>query len=160
PAILMGIGFPLACRIVSESPETLGGTVGAAYAMNTAGSVLGPLLTGFLLIPWLGTEGTLKVAATARVLTRLRLVMLGRRRNGPGRARLPVVVTTLLALLLVDVSRTELLLRWFNPRRDPVVYFWEGASGSLLATRLGDGIHLVIGGSVGAGSTTPYQRTD
>src|SRR5262249_51603370 len=24
PAILMGIGFPLACRIVSESPETLG----------------------------------------------------------------------------------------------------------------------------------------
>jgi spermidine synthase len=160
PAVLMGISFPLACRIVSGSPQTLGGTVGAAYAINTAGAVLGPLFTGFLFIPLVGTEGTLKVAASAGVLTGLALIMLGPGRSGLGRVRLPLVGATLLALALVDVSSTQLLLRWFNPRRDPVVYFWEGASGSLLATRLGDGIHLVIGGSVGAGSTPPYQRTD
>ncbi|MFH1690605.1 MAG: fused MFS/spermidine synthase [Candidatus Eisenbacteria bacterium] len=41
----------------------LGGRIGAVYAANTAGAVLGSLLAGFVLIPAVGTKGTVLISA-------------------------------------------------------------------------------------------------
>lgn len=160
PAILMGIGFPLGCRVITERTHALGGTIGEAYAVNTLGSVLGPLITGFLLIPLAGTESVLKIMVTANVATGLMLVVLGGTPRRLTRGRMVWAVAILIAVVIVDASRTELVLSLFNARREPVVYFREGPSDSLLATRLRDGIQLIVGGSTGAGSTPVYQRTD
>jgi spermidine synthase len=160
PAVLMGISFPLACRIVADSTRTLGGRLGRAVAANTLGCVLGPLMTGFLLIPLVGTEVTLKLLVTAGIVTGLAVWTFVARSGTFDRGRLGWALAILAATLVVDLRSTELLPKLFNARQQEVVYFKEGPSDSVLAVRRRDGIELIVGGSVGAGSTLRYQRTD
>jgi spermidine synthase len=159
PTILMGISFPLGCRVVTESSATVGRNVGRAYALNLLGSVAGPLVTGFVLLPRLGSEGVLYAMVTASLVTGLFLVVL----FGSTRGRILVRMIPVAAVLLLGYARTmrpNLVLQLLNTGGEPVVYFKEESSGSLVATQLKDGVHLIVGGSVGAGSTPIYQRTD
>ncbi len=54
PALCMGFGFPLANALVQTSAGSVGARAGVLYLANTLGAVLGSLLTGFVLLPWLG----------------------------------------------------------------------------------------------------------
>jgi spermidine synthase len=56
PAVAMGIGFPLALQAWSNHQHKVGQTTGTVYGVNTIGAVLGGIVTGFLLIPLLGTQ--------------------------------------------------------------------------------------------------------
>lgn len=53
--ILMGMAFPLAGRMRAVSGSGLGRAVGVSYAANTAGAILGTAVTGFVLMPLLGS---------------------------------------------------------------------------------------------------------
>lgn len=159
PTILMGSSFPLGCRVVTESTATVGRSVGQAYALNLLGSVAGPLVTGFLLIPRMGSETVLQVMVIANLLAGLLVVLVNLGPRGM-LGRLGPVATILLLLGYMHVTEASPVLQLLNTRREQVVYFKEGSSDSLLATRLRDGIHLIVGGNVGAGSTPTYQRTD
>ncbi len=68
PTFLMGLTFPIASRIHVRRCERVGRHLGDVYAVNTLGAILGAFLTGFVLIPLLGTQ---------RSLTALGLVNLG-----------------------------------------------------------------------------------
>ncbi len=69
PTTLMsGALFPLVSRIAMSRPQLTGGqtkgrtvgrTVGDVYAYNTIGGILGSVLTGFILIPYIGIEHSL-----------------------------------------------------------------------------------------------------
>ncbi len=63
PTVLLGAIFPLAARLSTRSIDTLGGGVGRAYAFDTGGTILGALVAGHLLFPWLGLYGAFAVAA-------------------------------------------------------------------------------------------------
>lgn len=57
PATLLGLLFPIVVSLYTEERSAnLGERVGLVNALNTAGAVLGSLVTGFLLIPWLGLQ--------------------------------------------------------------------------------------------------------
>lgn len=57
PATLLGILFPVMVSLYTEErTDEIGRRVGLLNALNTAGAVLGSLVTGFLLIPWLGLQ--------------------------------------------------------------------------------------------------------
>lgn len=59
PAVLMGLLFPLAVSLYSqERAEHVAAEVGLVSACNTVGAILGSLIAGFLLIPWLGLQST------------------------------------------------------------------------------------------------------
>jgi spermidine synthase len=62
-AILGGIGTPALLAALARERATLGRRVGDGYLANCAGTVVGALATGFVAIPVLGTEGTLKAIA-------------------------------------------------------------------------------------------------
>ncbi len=51
---LMGMGFPVVGRLRTLVEPAVGRAVGAAYASNTVGAILGTALTGFVLLPLLG----------------------------------------------------------------------------------------------------------
>lgn len=57
-AILMGTTFPIVTSLF-EDQKNRGFSVGLAYGLNTAGSIIGPLVTGFILIGLIGTSQTL-----------------------------------------------------------------------------------------------------
>jgi predicted membrane-bound spermidine synthase/Tfp pilus assembly protein PilF len=56
PAIIMGIGFPLALSAWNKRGPGAGRTTGTVYGINTIGAICGGIVTGFLLIPLLGAQ--------------------------------------------------------------------------------------------------------
>ncbi|MAB78745.1 MAG: hypothetical protein CMJ89_05260 [Planctomycetes bacterium] len=69
PAVLSGITFPLAVRMVVDQPRLASVGVGRMTAINTFGGIAGSLLAGFFLLPVLGLQ------ASVRVTTGLSLVL-------------------------------------------------------------------------------------
>lgn len=70
PTFLLGALFPLVVRIVSRGKlaRTTGRTVGDAYAANTLGAIVGSFASGFILIPWLGLLGSLRLCVALNFL--------------------------------------------------------------------------------------------
>ena len=58
PAVFMGILFPLGVRIYAQDIDRIGAKAGNTFFSNTLGCVLGSLLTGFVLIPFVGMRNT------------------------------------------------------------------------------------------------------
>jgi len=56
PAIIMGIGFPIALQAWTNHLHKVGRSTGTAYGANTMGAVAGGIVTGFVLIPLLGLQ--------------------------------------------------------------------------------------------------------
>ncbi len=59
PTLIMGASLPLISSLAVADPRKEGRTVGMVYFFNTLGNLFGGLVTGFVLLPFLGTELTL-----------------------------------------------------------------------------------------------------
>ncbi len=62
PTMCLGASFPLVTAIQARQPHRIGSLVGATYACNTVGNVLGVLVTTLFLLPGLGMLGSFHVA--------------------------------------------------------------------------------------------------
>jgi spermidine synthase len=69
PTLCFGASFPLVSKIYTRSMAHVGHSIGFAYMVNTIGALLGPFVAGFVLIPLLGKEAGLKVAAGLQLST-------------------------------------------------------------------------------------------
>lgn len=58
---LSGSAFPAALHFFREKPELSQSYAGYIYAYNTIGSILGSVCSGFILIPWLGVERSIRL---------------------------------------------------------------------------------------------------
>ncbi len=65
--ICMGLTFPIISSLVPKN-ESKAGFVGFAYSLNTIGSLLGPILTGFILLRLFGTTRTILLFASVNAL--------------------------------------------------------------------------------------------
>ena len=70
-----GVGHCCAAASLEQSANAeqvdhnVGGRAGTLYLGNTLGNVAGSLATGFLLLPWLGMQGTALVLARTGAVT-------------------------------------------------------------------------------------------
>ena len=85
PVTLLGAAAPWAVRLAVGEVDRSGEVVGRLYAISTAGSLLGTMLSALVLIPLLGTQRTFLVFALALAL----VAAAGRRRAGRWRSRSP-----------------------------------------------------------------------
>ena len=76
PAIGMGMTFPLLTDLTARDRRARGADVGAAYALNTIGSILGAVLTGFVLVAAIGTQATLRVGLVINGVAALALALV------------------------------------------------------------------------------------
>lgn len=67
PTTLMGATLPILSRFFVTEDATLGRRVGLLYALNTLGAVAGTASAGYLLLPALGMQATLALAAALSV---------------------------------------------------------------------------------------------
>jgi spermidine synthase len=67
PCVLLGATAPIAIRLATSRRSVLGRDLGDAYALNTAGAVVGSLAGGLLLVPALSTVGTTAVSAALNI---------------------------------------------------------------------------------------------
>ncbi|HEY3158293.1 MAG TPA: tetratricopeptide repeat protein [Vicinamibacterales bacterium] len=61
PALLIGFSFPLGNAVIQHAEQSVGRRAGVLYLANTAGAVCGSLVAGFVLLPWLGLQGSTSV---------------------------------------------------------------------------------------------------
>ncbi len=67
PAAAMGATFPIASRWMVRSASSAAQDAGGLYAANTLGAAAGAVLAGFVLIPWLGLNGSTWVGVALNV---------------------------------------------------------------------------------------------
>ena len=106
PALGMGMTFPLLADLTARDREARGADVGVAYALNTIGSILGAVLTGFLLVVILGTQTTLRVGLVINGLAALALAWVAARGIAEGssedrRLRVRVLGAGVLGILAI-----------------------------------------------------------
>ena len=87
PGVFMGTVSPYVIRLAATQLNTVGSTAGTLYAVSTAGSIVGTLLTAFYLIPVLGVSNIIRSLGIVLVCLSLVVVPLIRlRRVSPARA--------------------------------------------------------------------------
>ncbi|MGB7769488.1 MAG: fused MFS/spermidine synthase [Verrucomicrobiia bacterium] len=75
PAAWIGAVLPLMIRAVSHADSPLGSKVGILLTWNTLGAVVGVLLTGFVVMPWVGLRDAFGVLALVLALGALILAL-------------------------------------------------------------------------------------
>ena len=103
-ALLLGAVFPLAARVVHRAGESGGHAIGHAYAVNTAGTVMGAAGAGLFLLPALGSLRALDAAAWTHVALGAALALVA-----PGRwpTRIGVAAALVLAATGVRIATPE-----------------------------------------------------
>ncbi|MHC4201242.1 MAG: fused MFS/spermidine synthase, partial [Planctomycetota bacterium] len=127
PAVLMGAALPCAVSICRRGKALAGSSVGDVYAMNTVGSVVGPLAAGFVLIPVAGMQKGLLLVAGLNMLAGV-MVFASRRMSRARRAACAAALVSLLAVTAILGPTT--LFRHLYDRNEPgadVILYEEGA---------------------------------
>jgi spermidine synthase len=102
PTFFLGATFPLVGKIYTESLSRTGRSIGFAYAVNSAGAVLGSFCAGFVLIPYMGKEDGLRLVIALQLVTALVIaVRFFRSRKTPFLRWAPVALAVALGLGLV-----------------------------------------------------------
>ena len=98
PAVFSGYALPLACSLFTTSKQGVSGDVGFILMINTIGSVTGPVLAAFVLIPTLGA-----VLGIVVVLAWLALGawLIGRGRQGAAGQAVALAVLCVALVLVV-----------------------------------------------------------
>jgi spermidine synthase len=151
PTLMMGLSFAFLQRAVQTDLAGLGRRVGWLQAANIAGSTLGSILTGVLLLDLLGT------AATLRLLVVLGGVFLALAvASAPAARRLPALAAAaaVLALGLWAAPRADKLWARLHGARIEDVVFAEDGSGLSVVKQEGAASVVYVNG-VGQ-SELPY----
>ena len=93
PVLLLGAASPYAIRLAVSKVEEAGTVAGRLYALSTAGSLVGTLLSALLLIPLVGTRRTFLIFALA-----ISLVAVAGLRPARRYALAPGAIAVLIAL--------------------------------------------------------------
>jgi spermidine synthase len=107
PSVGMGMVSPFAIRLATHAVATVGQTAGALYALSTLGSIVGTVLTTFVLIPSFGSIAILKGLAIALLLTALATYPFARTSAAVGYTAFMLVFATV-CLFLIDGSQAAL----------------------------------------------------
>ncbi len=116
PSLLLGMTSPFAIKLAATDLATVGATSGVLYAISTAGSIGGTLLTAFVLIPAMGVRAILYTLGCALLV--LSALLAGH----AVRLAKPVVAAVLMGLLAADGSAATVGVSQLLLERDTVYH--------------------------------------
>ena len=130
PAVFMGILFPLGLKIYARDIHRIGAKAGNIFFANTAGCVLGSLLTGFVLIPFAGMWNTTLLLVNLSLLIAA-FVLLRRQHLAPPAWAFLAVACVAANLLVFSDSKTFHKVKGMGEL--DLIYYAEGLSGTVAA---------------------------
>ena len=134
PTLLLGAAFPLALRLSVDAGHA-GRDLGKVVALNTLGGILGTLVCGFVLIPWLGLVHSL--AALALMASAIGLVAVFRGAGHPKvssvGARYTVAIMAGLVLIATVFTPANRLASLQNKVRGGALVAYEESRGGTVA---------------------------
>ena len=165
PTILLGAMFPYAVRAYTGpvSGQALG--TGRVLAANTAGSVVGSLLGGFVILPAVGARGGLIVIGLIFILNGAALTVSNFRLTGARTWRRPTYVA-MLAVAAASITGAMILPRQtvanYGLQRSStpeLIYHGDGVSNSVDIVKNDEGnTIMMINGNVEADTTFLQRR--
>ncbi len=168
-AFVAGVQFPLLVALVGRGRDNVGRQVGAVYAWNTLGAILGSLAAGFGLLPLLSATGSwLAIVLLLVVLGALTLLLAPRNERKWGPFALPgAALCASLVLLRADgptaawrhspigAGRVQLqgsspnaLLAWLRSQRQQLQWEADGVESSVGLLRTSVGFAFAINGKI------------
>ncbi|MBY0277270.1 fused MFS/spermidine synthase, partial [Candidatus Binatia bacterium] len=128
---LFGMTFPFVARVVVESLDSVGERIATAYTANTAGSIFGSVVIGFVVLPVLGMQGTFFALAALNAAVGLALAW----RAVEGRGRIvAVAAAAALAVIAVAVVPHQMFERTFVRRFGPLPFYREEITDTIMVT--------------------------
>jgi spermidine synthase len=159
-AALKSVLFPIAHELGADATgPQVGRSISRVYACNIAGSALGPLVTGFLLLDAVGVEGAfLLIAAGTFALSIACFAATQRRRAlGVGLAGITLIFMSV-RLLPADLLRG--IIAGQTPPETPAAMVIETRSGIIHTLRASAGGDHVYGGNVYDGRINTSLRVN
>jgi spermidine synthase/MFS family permease len=133
PTTVLGTIFPLTLRAATSEIQRVGRDIGRLYAVNTAAGVLGSVGTGFLFMPYLGSQTTTLGVSCVYAVTAI--LFLGRALDMPVKKRFLAGAALLLALGSAVIFRRDDVLekihRGYLPSDHRLLHFVEGTEGTV-----------------------------
>ncbi|MDP2702979.1 MAG: fused MFS/spermidine synthase, partial [Candidatus Rokubacteria bacterium] len=170
-SLLIGATFPCAVAVVAQNRTDIGRQVGRLYGANTLGAIVGSIVAGFILMPIVGTQATLKAGAAVNLLLASALFAAGARGTlrwrWPAAAGCVVVAAGVLVLPHWDQrvmsSGAAIYARWYVNasrgqdlaallRSQHIVYYRDGLSATVAVSRAGEHVFLRVNGKLDAGT--------
>ncbi|MFQ5515241.1 MAG: fused MFS/spermidine synthase [Myxococcota bacterium] len=126
PTVFMGAMFPFGIAAYHRPPQSVAGSVGTLYAVNTAGNIAGSIVIGFFLIAILGVRHSL--IALISVNLALAAVLLARPSLSLAR-RLTVAAVAIATVLMIHLGISQTLFyESITSPQNKIVFYAEGAS--------------------------------
>lgn len=170
--LALGAAFPLALALAADPDRPIERIAARVYAWNTAGAIAGALTGGFLFVPLLGLEGTIRAVASAGLILGAATVAVGSTRRSTfdttrGRVGLALASVALGGLMIVvriphwDRGLLSSGAYKYAPyvqgadvadllRAGHLIYYKEGAAATVSVRQLAGTMSLAIDGKVDA----------
>ncbi len=163
PTVLLGATFPVAVRLCTPRAGRAGFGTARVYAANTAGAILGSLLAGFLLVPVLGSRGSLVALGFVFCANGLFLLACASHQGAAHCRRRGVVVPVAIGglaagLALIMPRQTVLNYNLQASTKPEVIYHGEGIAHSVDIVRsTNNQVVMMVDGNIEA-DTSHIQR--
>jgi predicted membrane-bound spermidine synthase len=125
PTMLLGAAFPAVLRLIAGPGRITGRHIGLVVALNTAGGILGAVLTGFVFIPTLGLIGALELLAALAAAVGVYAVIDN---AGKGLRWAVAIIATLTALLVAYAPKDRLARFLSRAQGGDVIFYRDGAN--------------------------------
>ena len=131
PAVLSGISFPLAIRMVVKRPTLAGIGVGRMTAINTVGGIAGSLAIGFIALPSLGLQKALLLTTGISLIVGFTALLLLEHTLRPLVRKAIVILSLLVWLAIPFGTGTQLPADFLVKQDEQLVDFREGLNSNL-----------------------------
>lgn len=106
PSILLGMVSPYAVKLKMKNVNLSGTTVGNLYAISTIGSIAGTFMSGFILVPYLGSIKILILTSVILIMTSCMFIL----QNMPIAKKVSCILLFILSIsvvLFADISSAK-----------------------------------------------------
>jgi predicted membrane-bound spermidine synthase/tetratricopeptide (TPR) repeat protein len=177
PTLASGAALPLATDVAARLQGRIGMPVGRVFSVNTAGTILGALIGGLLLLPWLGVQHTLLVGIVLNIVFGLWVLSLSPL-IAPRRWLVIAVSSSAVFILFLLISpgwsRLALASGVYRPRGDRrearqafdqeirnqhLVFYDEDVNGTTAVLQHENDYALVVNGKTDASTYSSDQET-
>ncbi|MEC5385671.1 fused MFS/spermidine synthase [Uliginosibacterium sp. H3] len=160
PTLLLGAAFPAALRLAADAGHA-GRDTGRLLACNTLGGIVGSLLVGFVLVPWLGLIHTLALLALGAVVVGAFAVVPTMTKRH--RLRFATLAVGAFAVVVAVMTPANHLAELLAQSRGGMLSFYEESRGGTVAvvsqhTGSNNFQRLYINGVSNSGDAMTSQR--
>lgn len=156
PVILMGITYPLVSKLANSNIDQLGRKMGYLGFLDTIGSVAGSFIAGFILVPFLGVVKSFVIVVIVNLLLGSILIIFHPSIRQTVKSAVLALTCIFAGIMFWIMPKNPNTRTWWDkpenkPWFDPnqytgIIFFDEGAAGTVTVRDYPDGLALNING--------------